>query len=791
MEMNSLFASSKLYRNKRSKISSNESENNNIKINSPLTIQIAKKTLSLVNDKYLYNLSKKNMNSIKKPSKKIIFEEKYYFDKLRNNNEKSPFNIKNINTDKNNKIDNTIENSLTPNQNFRHEKKQLLINLNLFFDTYQKKIIRNKISDEYFAKPKLITIDKHIIKNYRMMNKGNQDKVKKLENMLQITPISSKVNSYIFFNTDLSNLRDKTNKNNNSHEKKGTNKINDLYKSTDIKKNLKMKDHNNFIPNIEQNNIKIISPKYIFSNKYPDKNNSLRYNRTIQIIDPPPPQNYYSDNYFYYNIFPQNCGWLIEKCFGHRKKWKKCHSNNTTLFNFKWKDVDTTKDFIDFGKNRKQIFNHFEFHSCLSNKYNMFYNFAKFCEMNHIDVFKYVPFTIGFDCLNYNEFNIYQSNFKDMFNNIKDYIFENDSINSQLFDRKKIPYRNLFPLYDHKMGCKFYCEIPKSHYSGKNLWIVKAPNLNRGRCIKIFDNYVDISKFLLEMKKGTVNQYDNIKEEGNKDEDIKKNEPPENNKEEKGDYQSDKIIIQKYIEKPFLYNNRKFDIRIWTLINQKLDVFIFKEGHLKACSVNYSIDNNNSFIHLTNYSLQKYNKNFSKYEKGNEISFNTFQQFLDNKGVNFDFRSEIIPKFKKIIELTSKSSKNLINFHNLSYCFEIFGYDFMMDEEKNVYLIEINTNPGLELSSKIIEVLVPRMIDDALRLTVDKLFETEYDEEWKDENGNYKSQYHVDGYDDKDNMWEYICNINKSNDKYICEDYYGFGYIKNSNKRKKKSKKKE
>ena len=99
------------------------------------------------------------------------------------------------------------------------------------------------------------------------------------------------------------------------------------------------------------------------------------------------------------------------------------------------------------------------------------------------------------------------------------------------------------------------------------------------------------------------------------------------------------------------------------------------------------------------------------------------------------------------------------------------------------------TNPGLEISSEIIKILVPRMIEDALRITVDDLFETEYSKEWLGEDGNYVSQYHVDGYNDKENMWEFICNINKSNNKYICEDYYGFGYHKNSGKKKHKKSK--
>ena len=549
---------------------------------------------------------------------------------------------------------------------------------------------------------------------------------------------------------------------------------------------------------------------YISSNsKEKDKKYKYEFNPKLKtLINDIPPVDYYNSDFFYYIVFPNNCGWLIKKCLAHRLKWKECHSLHTNFFNFKWRDVVSKKDFFELGNKstRTQIINHFEFHSCLSNKFNMFYNLSKFCEMNNSDVFKYVPFTICFDCLNFDEFNTYKDNFKEIFDNINNYIFNNNSINSQVYSRKKIPYRELFPLDKQKYGYKFYCEIPKSHYAGKNLWIVKAPNLNRGRCIKVFDNFNEIIKFLNEMRKGNVNQYENIKEKGNKTDEIKeeiieeKEENLINNKEkedkiinlngkedkvrDKGDYQSNFIILQKYIERPFLYNGRKFDIRIWVLISHKMDIYIFKEGHLKASSVNYSIENKNSFIHLTNYSLQKYNKNFSKYELGNEISFQSFQQFLDTLGdKSFNFREIIIPKFKEIIEITTKASKTIINKCKKNYCFEIFGYDFMMDEDKNVYLIEINTNPGLEISSKLIEILVPRMIDDALRLTIDDLFKTKFADEWTDEKGNYKSNYHVDGYEDNENMWEFICNINKYNEKYICDEYFGFGYLKNKKKK--------
>lgn len=54
--------------------------------------------------------------------------------------------------------------------------------------------------------------------------------------------------------------------------------------------------------------------------------------------------------------------------------------------------------------------------------------------------------------------------------------------------------------------------------------------------------------------------------------------------------------------------------------------------------------------------------------------------------------------------------------------FELFGYDFIVDEDYNSWCIEVNTNPCLEYSSPLLANLIPRMINDALRLTVDWSF---------------------------------------------------------------------
>ena len=46
----------------------------------------------------------------------------------------------------------------------------------------------------------------------------------------------------------------------------------------------------------------------------------------------------------------------------------------------------------------------------------------------------------------------------------------------------------------------------------------------------------------------------------------------------------------------------------------------------------------------------------------------------------------------------------------------------MLDKDFKPWIIEINTNPCLEESSQVLRILLPRMIDDAFKLTVDKVF---------------------------------------------------------------------
>ena len=54
--------------------------------------------------------------------------------------------------------------------------------------------------------------------------------------------------------------------------------------------------------------------------------------------------------------------------------------------------------------------------------------------------------------------------------------------------------------------------------------------------------------------------------------------------------------------------------------------------------------------------------------------------------------------------------------------FEVFGLDFMFDDEFKPYLIEVNTNPCLEMSCPLLARLVPSMLENSIRIVVDPMY---------------------------------------------------------------------
>jgi D-alanine-D-alanine ligase-like ATP-grasp enzyme len=79
----------------------------------------------------------------------------------------------------------------------------------------------------------------------------------------------------------------------------------------------------------------------------------------------------------------------------------------------------------------------------------------------------------------------------------------------------------------------------------------------------------------------------------------------------------------------------------------------------------------------------------------------------------------MIPKIEECILMAFQSVRYKINKNERKNCFEVFGFDFIIDGLMNVWLIEVNTNPCIEESSPLLAMLIPRMLDDALKICVD------------------------------------------------------------------------
>lgn len=172
------------------------------------------------------------------------------------------------------------------------------------------------------------------------------------------------------------------------------------------------------------------------------------------------------------------------------------------------------------------------------------------------------------------------------------------------------------------------------------------------------------------------------------------------------------------------------------------------------------MDKSDLYVHLTNYSVQKYNQNFGKNEEGNEVSFDALQDMLDKTfGGKHSIRFDIYQKIRYLVKVFCLAGKDKINLNERKHSYELFGCDFLIDSNFEVVLIEVNTNPGLEDSSELLKMLVARMIDDTFRLTIDDLFETKYSEDVlteeiiEGEERKYKSPFKVPGYSDDENIW--------------------------------------
>lgn len=90
--------------------------------------------------------------------------------------------------------------------------------------------------------------------------------------------------------------------------------------------------------------------------------------------------------------------------------------------------------------------------------------------------------------------------------------------------------------------------------------------------------------------------------------------------------------------------------RSWVLVDHLYNIYLYREGVLRTASEPYHADNfQDKTSHLTNHCIQKeYSKNYGKYEEGNEMFFEEFNQYLTS-ALNITLENSILLQIKHII----------------------------------------------------------------------------------------------------------------------------------------------
>ena len=78
-----------------------------------------------------------------------------------------------------------------------------------------------------------------------------------------------------------------------------------------------------------------------------------------------------------------------------------------------------------------------------------------------------------------------------------------------------------------------------------------------------------------------------------------------------------------------------------------------------------------------------------------------------------------MPRIKDIILDTFLSVRTKMNPNHRKNVFEVFGFDFLLDEDFRIWMIECNTNPFYGTPCQFMKDLVPKMFNDLLKIVVD------------------------------------------------------------------------
>ncbi|KAG2387595.1 hypothetical protein C9374_001189 [Naegleria lovaniensis] len=170
-----------------------------------------------------------------------------------------------------------------------------------------------------------------------------------------------------------------------------------------------------------------------------------------------------------------------------------------------------------------------------------------------------------------------------------------------------------------------------------------------------------------------------------------------------------KIVVSQYISNPMLIEGKKFDLRLFVLAvgGETERLYLYRDGIVRLASEPYSNSDdtlNNPYIHITNNTVND-KKNKVQHETIKKeygffcnLSLKELKEHFSKHALDWNLfwtRLTVLVKESVMLTIFDKSKQDEI-YHACSHrCFEIFGFDVLIDENLNPYLLEVNSMPDL------------------------------------------------------------------------------------------------
>ncbi|XP_078695413.1 uncharacterized protein LOC144924229 isoform X9 [Branchiostoma floridae x Branchiostoma belcheri] len=191
----------------------------------------------------------------------------------------------------------------------------------------------------------------------------------------------------------------------------------------------------------------------------------------------------------------------------------------------------------------------------------------------------------------------------------------------------------------------------------------------------------------------------------------------------------DHMTCQVYISKPFLIDSFKFDLRIYVLVTScdPLRVYVFRDGLGRFATKTYTEPSNHNLdqvcMHLTNYAINKHSDDFIRDDEcGSKRRITTINEWLEEHCYDVqkmwdDIDDVIIKTLISAHPILKHNYRTCFPNHiKGSACFEILGFDIILDRKLKPWLLEVNHSPSFHTDAPLDKEIKEALLYDTLNM---------------------------------------------------------------------------